>query len=219
MENESNNLTSMETPGSDDQGASPMYTPPPAPKVGGLFSKGNLLLMGLFAAALVGLYMIHVHSGAGSASAATKNTDAKMDSFLKTISELRKQGDKKVTVALDTTKFEARHRQVPLTDLHLNPFRYKPIENIGLPSEAATQPSDVVTSAAQDAAKKEVENALTKVKELKLQSIISGREPAALIDNNMVGVGQKIAGWTVVDIQPQQVKLTWRDQTHTLYLD
>jgi len=219
MENESNNMTSMETPGSDDQGQPPLYTPPPSPKAAGLFSRGNLLLMGLFAAALVGLYMIHVHAGAGSASAATKDADAKMDGFLQTVKDLRKQSDKKVSVALDTSKFEAKHRQVPLTDLHLNPFRYKPIEASGLPAEAATQPADMVPSPAQDAAKKEAENALAKVKELKLQSIMSGREPAALIDNNMVGIGQKIAGWTVVDIQPQQVKLKWKDQTHTLYLD
>lgn len=220
MDTPTNTLTTMDAP-AEPQGPAALYTPPPVMRSGGLLSRGNILLAGLFVAALVGLYIIHATAGPDSAAASTKEIDKKLDGFLKQLQDLKKQGGKKAT-AIDTSRFEARHRQIAVTDLHLNPFRYKPIEAAGaLPTITPTSQSASTAVPPQDtaAAAKEAADAIAKVKSLKLQSVMMGQEPAALIDGTMIGLGQKILGWTVVDIQSQTVRLQWRDKTYTLYLD
>jgi hypothetical protein len=61
--------------------------------------------------------------------------------------------------------------------------------------------------------------ALAAVKGFKLQSVLMGANPSdnlAMVSNNLLAVGQEIAGWTVRKIEPQRVTLSWRDQEHVL---
>jgi hypothetical protein len=57
---------------------------------------------------------------------------------------------------------------------------------------------------------------LAAAKGLKLQSVLSGRTPTAMISNNVLTVGQTISGWTVAEIHPRYVVLTW--ETHKFEL-
>ena len=65
----------------------------------------------------------------------------------------------------------------------------------------------------------EWKEAAAAAKRMQLQSILSsthGKRKVAMISNNLLTEGQRIDGWTVVQIQPRSVTLKWKDRTFVL---
>jgi len=59
---------------------------------------------------------------------------------------------------------------------------------------------------------------MAEVRKLRLQSVLVGRQTAAMVSNNLLTTGQTINGWTVSRIEPREVELTWKDQKYVLEL-
>jgi hypothetical protein len=191
---------------------------PPAAGRGRSLKQGNLLLAALFAAGIVGVYLLSLRNGPAVASAQEQDNEAAVATAL---SELKveaarqaKPSDKALAL-VDTFYYETRQRQVPLEHLAGNPFEYKP--------RASENPSPL-SAAATDAGEAPVENlrsteAMAAVRQLKLQSVLTGPHGAtAMISNNLLTEGQAIQGWTVAKIDPREVTLTWKDQSAKLKL-
>lgn len=178
-------------------------------------NRGNLLLIGLFVAALVGIYVIHLKGGPAKASAAVKETETRMEAFLKTLNSPQAKDSRAEAIA-NTFYYEAQQRQIPAAQLHNNPFIFKAL----VAAPRTTQPAASAATPAfpsEDQAKL-LSQALANAKTLNLQSIMMGSETKAMISNNLLSVGEHIAGWTIVEIGSRQVILKWKDQTYTLYM-
>lgn len=177
--------------------------------------QGNLVLGFLFTVAIGGIFMLHFSAGPQQASAAIQANESKMDSFLKTLVDVKNSCNDPASNAASLVNpfyFEARQRQVPAEQLQVNPFRLILPEADGPPSS----PLPTITPQANSAGPA-VGDMNEKLNALSLQSVMTGSAGAtAMISNNLLTVGQTISGWTVADIQPRQVTLRWGDQTHVL---
>ena len=99
-------------------------------------------------------------------------------------------------------------------DLGGNPFVFKP-----------AQPKPKLSGqikkrrARKDPAQQRVEDALADVKRLRLQMVVAGAAPTAVISDCFLEVGGVIQGWRVAEILPRQVVLTWQDKKHVLEME
>jgi len=216
MENEPTHNPNGQRPMSSDNlpPQASLYTPMP-PSHATVFSKTNILMAGLFVAALVGLYVIHASSGPTKASAASTDIDKKLVAFLADLRKQKAEG-KQQPELFDTSKFEATVRQMPPGDLLFDPFRYKPIEAES-EEEAVEDPEEQARIQYQ----KESSEAIARVKALKIQSILMGNVPVVMIEHvGNIRAGESVAGgWEVIDIDPFQVRLKWREETYILPLE
>jgi len=183
-------------------------------------SRGSLLLVGLFAAGLVGVYMLSLKAGPSEAAAEQSQTQSRVDSALSALSssaESRKLLARKDKAVIDTFYLESRHRQIPLSKLDVNPFEY------AAPPLATPEPTADLTppkppKMLRDEAR-EREQAMAAARDLVLESILTGEQGAmAMISKNLLMEGQRINGWTVSDIATDEVLLTWKDQEYLLQL-
>ena len=181
----------------------PVYTP--LPRKSTVFSKSNMLMAGLFMAALVGLYLIHANSGGPTPSAAKGQTvDSDVSKFLQDWRAREKSGVKLELV--DTAVYDTKLRQIPPENLLFNPFRYKPIE---APDTAGPKPDGPTEE--QIKFIRESEAAKARAKALKLQTIMMGANPTAIVDGSMVTLGETLASdWTLIEINPYEIILEWR---------
>jgi len=195
-------------PNSPDQlpPQAPVYTP--LPRKSTVFSKANMLMAGLFVAALVGLYLIHASSGPTKASAGTPDIDKQLIQFLKDFQLRDSQPD-----LIDTDQYDVRLRQLPPDDVRTDPFRYKPIDtptvngNTVVPDEAAVKLA------------KMREDALKRVEKVKIQSLSMGKEPAVLIENSLYTIGHTVAvDWLLTEISPYDIKLQWNGAPQVTYI-
>ena len=179
---------------------------------------GNLLIVAIFAASLIGLYIYSLSRGPKKASAQEKLVEALVDSAILTLRALSQKGPRNSSAndVVKTFYYEAEQRQVPHDKLAGNPFVFTPLK----PTEPVRlEPVEVEKPKVSDSVQKEVSSALAEVRKLKLQSVMLGsKSTIAVISNNLLSVGQDINGWTVVSIEPRKVVLTWKDQKHVLEL-
>ena len=186
------------------------------PKRNGFLTRGSLVLLGVYATGFAALYVLGHSGGPKSAKGEQNLVYAKVDAALNQMDaqpasgELNQQTDAKAIV--DNFYTAARLRQVDRSRLARNPFVFKdkPPETQPVVVPKEVDPKDSVPS--------ELKAAMAAVKTLKLQSVLVGKSPAALVSNNLVSTGQNIKGWTVTRISPGEVELTWRDQKHVLEL-
>ncbi len=186
------------------------------PKRSGFLTRGSLVLLGVYATGFAALYVLG-HSGGPKAAKGEQNlVYAKVDAALNLMEaqpgagELNKRTDAKAIVEEFYTA--ARQRQVDRGRLARNPFVFK---------DKAPEAAPVVVPKEvdpKDSVPAELKAAMAAVKTLKLQSVLVGKCPAALVSNNLVTNGQNIKGWTVTRISPREVELTWKDQKHVLEL-
>jgi hypothetical protein len=185
-----------------------------------LMTRGNLLLGGLFALGILGIWLLHFRTGPAQASAAVLANESRMDTFLQTLNQIRassKDAASDGAAVVHTFYYESRQRQVPIAQLRANPFCFvlpappppqAPALSPQAPASAPAGPDDDAAAFTQ---------AMKAAGELTLQSVLTGSAGAtAMISNNLLTVGQKIAGWTVLDIQPRQVLLEWKGHRQTL---
>jgi len=177
-------------------------------------ANGNLVLVVLFAAGVLGVYLLSLQGGPAVASAEDMKNQVRVDTALKQLKIVNQHGKRGT---LDTFYYEARQRQIPLKELKDNPFVYVP------PKPAAVTPGSAKMRAAIAAQRartlQQAGEAMKALKSLQLESVLSGSSGSiAMISGDLVVRGQKIKGWTVERIEPRQVMLSWQGHEHTLKL-
>jgi hypothetical protein len=164
-------------------------------------NRTSMLLFGVLMVGLGGYYFMYANSGPAVAAAAT----AEAQQADQTISQFLSAGEENIRVMrqlrLTTDKVVAQFRnsevaQVPLSDLHANPFKY-------------AQVSDDATAAVAAAKKREEERqaVLKSVQNLQLQSILHGAKPTCMVNNQMYTEGQTVGGFTIEKISPGAVNV------------
>jgi hypothetical protein len=187
----------------------PIDEPKPGP-----LNRANLMLAVLFAAGIVGLWMLSLRNGPQQASAQQKSVEMKIDAALTQFGAITAGKSATETAAVvDTFYYEAKQRQVPADELEGNPFVYVAPTSDSTPDATSSTPQPAArTEQAQTKAK-----ALSAVKQLKLQSVLMGNGGVtAMISNNLLTKGQSIHGWTVTEITSRTVTLEWDDQQYVL---
>jgi len=176
---------------------------------------GNLMLLAMFAAGIVGLYVLSRRNGPSSALAAQNLAHAKVEAALDVLgaapteAEVERQSGARAMVNEFYTA--ARQRQVDKRDLRGNPFVFRGVRPAAPKPVQPKKPAEPVNKVPE-----ELRQAMAAVEGLRLQSILCGNQTTALISSNLVTVGQTIRGWTVTRISPRQVELTWKDKKHVL---
>ncbi len=198
------------------QCATPM---PAAPKATGnpFLTRGSLVLLGIYAAGFLALYVLGLRSGPKTAQGEQNLVYAKVDAALNLMDaqpsdgELTQRTNAKAIV--DDFYTAAKQRQIDRTRLAGNPFIFRQKQPEAAPVEIV---KEVVP---EDKAPAELKAAMAAVKTLRLQSVLGGPQTtAALVSNNLLTTGQTIKGWTVARIGQREVELTWKDQKYVLEL-
>jgi hypothetical protein len=177
--------------------------------------RNNLILACLFAAGLLGVYLLSLRGGPTQASAEQLQAEQQVDAALLAKSPSIKDSRSAKTI-VDSFYEEARLRQIPIGSLKTNPF----LQRVRLAAAIAPAATNPAESAIATVASMDQTAATDAVKQLKLQTILSGADGRALamISNNLISEGQTISGWTVIKINPKDVTLSWKDQKYTLQL-
>jgi hypothetical protein len=164
-----------------------------------------LVILGLVLAVAGGGYLWHARGGPASADAAS--TEA--DKASQTVSKFLDGGTKNVAMMekmlRDTEKVVQQFlnypsmKQVPLADLHTNPFRMRNEKTEdGKPSESET--------AAKKRREEERQAVLKAVATLNLQSVIhSGTLKSCMINNTLYTEGQQVDDFVIERIDPGAV--------------
>lgn len=186
--------------------------PMAAPRRLSFFTRGNLVMAGAIAIALVVIVFLHFQVRPSAASAAVADSEKKVDTFLKVCGSAKKDSAQAISL-VESLRQENIGRQVPVSDLKANPFEFR--SPMG---PAINNPSPTPATATPVRSQEEM-IAMERADALTLQSVITGpRGSTAMISNTLCTPGRTIQGWTVTKIQPRQVTLTWRDKQVVLRL-
>jgi len=203
-------------PAGESHVAAPAAAPSPLARVLLAVKQGNILLVALVLAGLAGVYLLSLKGGPAAASAQQVQDEMKVDAALTNFkhSPTGSLSSQKSRTIVDMFYHEMRQKQVSASELNGNPFVFK------IPGPSAEAPlGEQPDRAARVDPDLGGPAALAAVKGFKLQSVLMGANPSdnlAMVSNNLLAVGQEIAGWTVRKIEPQRVTLSWRDQEHVL---
>ncbi|HUS92690.1 MAG TPA: hypothetical protein VM695_12610 [Phycisphaerae bacterium] len=209
----------------------PGNPPPPAPQpveeaapiqpkasCSPFLTPGNLLVLGMFAAAIVGVYVLGRRVGPATALAGQELVHAKVEAALSVLEAGPTPGDlaQRTTAKAIVGEFytAAKQRQIGVRGLRGNPFIFQDIRERE-PPPPAPEPAKVPV----DTVPEDQKQALAQLKTLKLQSILFGPQTTmAVISSNMVTAGEEIGGWKVERITAQEVELSWKDLKHVLVM-
>lgn len=178
--------------------------------------RGYLLVIAMALVALGGLYLLSEWRGPEKASAEVRTAELQVDDALARLGGHGPGGEHTDVKALvDGFYSQAKERQVPAGALSRNPFVYHPVRVAPLP---IVKPPKKSTPSQVEAAQ-EARDALKEVRKLRLHVVLIGpTQRSAIISNDLLTVGQKIAGWTVTQIEPKRVVLKYKEYTHELKL-
>jgi hypothetical protein len=180
----------------------------------GVLSRNNLVLAGLFLGGIAVIAVLHFKAGPQTAAAASTANDTQMDTLLASLTQVKNDCRSAASSSvIHQFYFEAKQRQVPPEQLTGNPFRMvlpqappAPAELQGPPQAAAPDPEVLALA-----------EALDNIRDLTLQSVLTGSSGAtAIVSNEVLTVGQNVRGWTVVEIAPKQVVLQWKSHRHIM---
>jgi len=183
----------------------------------GPINQANLVLAGLFAVGIVVVYLLSLGDGPAQASAEQLAVEQQVESVLEKLDQKVEDPGNQVLKAskeMQGHQVAMRQRQVAAEDLGGNPFVFKPAQ----PKPKLAQKSKK-RRATKDPAEQTWDRALARVKRLSLQMVVTGPVPKASISDCFLGVGGVIQGWTVAEILPQKVVLTWRDKKYILEME
>ena len=169
--------------------------------------QGNILIVLVLIVAAAALYILREWKVApGVSSAEARLMEATVDSAILQLGQAGASA-RAADVEKVVNAFYARaeRRQIPLGDLGRNPFQFQ----AGLmppPTAGTTDPARQGPPPPQE------------VQDLKLQSILIGQSgnSIAMINNNMLTVGQTIRGWTVKEIHLRKVILEYKGRIYEL---
>jgi hypothetical protein len=158
---------------------------------------GTLVVGGLIAAAAAMTYFMHLRTGPAKAAAnpATANADATITQFLSNDSqnaERMRQLLKDTEKAVQQFQQQPAKTQVPIENLKTNPFR---TELTAAKNEEAEKAAD----------KKKKDELLQAAAALKVQTIMSGKRKAAVINGTLRTEGEEVNGFEVEKINADTV--------------
>lgn len=170
--------------------------------------QSNILIVLVLIVAAGALYVLREWKVApGASSAEARLMEATVDSAILQLGQAGASA-RAADVEKVVNAFYARaeRRQIPLEDLGRNPFQFQsglmppPTADKGGPARPTGPPAP------------------QQVRNLKLQSILIGQSGSsiAMINNNMLTVGQTIRGWTVKEIHLRKVILEYKGRTYEL---
>ncbi len=183
-------------------------------------SNGNLMLIGMFVVAGVAVWILRAQVGPETASAEQQQAEVKIGAALAMIngSMWGKPAEQKTESVLKSFHYKARDRQIPISNLTGNPFRFK-LPKLKKPSKGPRKVTKTPTSKTRYAHEEHLARALAVVGGLKLQSVLVGPSgDMAMISGNLIAKGQEIEGWVVSEIGAREVVLTWGARKHVLYM-
>jgi hypothetical protein len=205
-------------PGASAETAAPEDYVESKPRV----NNSTVALIGAFAAALIVLYLLGLQNKPRAAVADTHEIEltARIDKILGSNNEQVKMGNffdaSSRLVAKLQNRFDDRALAV---EIEGNPFEHvipKPA-----PPPVSTAPDLTPRGPVEDPAIKAARAALLRqvaadYDSLRLDAIMLGPRPVALIKGRSVTIGDQLGHLTVKDIQQGQVLLTFEDQTFRL---
>jgi len=193
-------------------------------------TEGILLVVLLVAVGGAALWVMRMSTGNISDSAVTREVEAKIEQTLAKMSRpellhptdpLKAENmrslfaDTEAVVAIFNE--DPADKQVPLTLVKKNPFdvsiiKPKPVE----PEVAAVMdtPEDPDRAARERRLRLAAE-----VSRLRLQSVVGGRMPVAVINDQLFRVGQTVNGFEITRIHDMAVRLTAEGETFQLKMD
>lgn len=172
-------------------------------------AKDHLVLAGMAIVAMGCILALSARHGPARASAQQMAVEQQVEGAIEKLAAPDGGTDPescRAQAVIATFYCQAEQRQVPRHKLQCNPFVFQTPYRTPKPrpikaSAAALQPSAAVAEA------------LAAAKTFTLQSILVGSHSrTAMISNNLLSKGQRIQGWTVVEIHPRQVELRWKDK-------
>lgn len=193
-------------------------------------SAGTLIILGVLVVAAGSLYAMRLsQQDIAAGTAAAKDVEAKVEQALAKLTQpqamaaddplakrnldaLFRDTDSIITMfASDMTK-----RQVPIDYVQKNPF-VLPVTREPDPTPVPGAPVQVVERR-DDGRLKKIQ---AEVKELKLQTVMEGRVPVAIINGSFVQVGQKVGSLVLksLDSKTRSVELEWENQTFKLTME
>lgn len=135
---------------------------------------------------------------------------------LDTTSADPKQGDVSVVhIEQLVREFDGyiRQRQIPLSQLHANPFR---VTSAKIEAKAETNQKEAAAAAAEEARRRQI---LEVGARLTLGSVlVSGEKRFAVVSGKVCSVGDVVCGFQVQQIEPNRVVLACEGETVTLAL-
>lgn len=183
-------------------------------------TRTNIVLVVLFVAGVATVYALSLHKGPAEASAREKLMESTVDSAILRLKQTPAPGPGRLPDAVATRDLlrnfagQIIRWQVPLSKLPKNPFVFvRPTPAVAQVVEVPPEPARPEKTPEQIT----YEQAMIRLKQLHLQSVMMGSEAGvAIISNNLLTVGQQIDGFTVKRIDRQAVVLTWQGQEFVL---
>lgn len=191
----------------------------PGPTRSPFLTPGSLLVLGVFAVGIAGIYALSLRIGPSKALGGQNLMHAKVEAALNVLDAVPAVTDAERTNSAKAIVGEfytaAKQRQVSVRGLKGNPFVFVD-PRPPAPAPAPAPKPEEVKKPEEDGK----QQALAEIKRLKLQTIMVGpNSTMALVSSNLVTTGQTIGGWKVERITPRQVHLSWKDMTHVMEIE
>lgn len=178
----------------------------------------NVVLAAMFIAGIVAVYALKLSVKPKDATAAQQENETKVKARIAALSQSstrKPTGRSENDSVMNALHNDARQRQIPTSVVVKNPFVFNkpkpkpPPASVAGDKQAANRDPDAELLKAK---------ALSDVRRLELQSILTGAKPLAMISSRSLTVGDRISGWTVSAVKSMHVTMTWKDKSgkHTL---
>lgn len=170
-------------------------------------NSATLMLVGVFAAGLMVIYFLGMHNKPRAASAEQAANQARMDSAIASLLARKGGGEEIKNLFKDTDRLVAMFYNYPGggpadDELPNNPFAMDSATihapDVAIPVERNNYDEQERLRKAADA-----------FAQLKLESVIMGKRPMAMINHKIVTIGTKIGDFTVSEIEGQRVVLNY----------
>jgi len=179
-------------------------------------TRGNLMLIGMLAAGVVGVWVLSLRNGPSSALADQQLVHTRVEVALQVLGDGPTEADaqRRSNARAIVREFytAAKQRQVPVKQLKGNPFVFES----AAPPEKNTAPKEPPKPKI-DPLDVERDRALEAVKGLHVIGILAGDPPTASITGaGNVRVGDRVVGWKVTRIDRRTVEVHWSNAKHKL---
>jgi hypothetical protein len=177
-----------------------------------LTNHGNLLMPALFVLGVVGVYLLGLRAGPRQVSADEQQNELRVETALVRLDQFS-ENDEDAEAVVRSFYTDTRRRQIPIDQLARNGFVFDPRDATDDGRRTDRSAVDETNLGGSSA----LHRAVAKAKTLRLQSVLSGQNGSrALISDNLLSEGQTIEGWTVSEIRPRSVVLTWQGHQYVL---
>ena len=179
--------------------------------------RGNIVLAVMTAASLGAVGLLALRAKPQAASAEETQAGTQLEATIAMLDMPAHVRDGKADTMKEAFYCESARRQIPMEKLLGNPFVFVSPEP---PPETTTKPDKSSSRSAKRQSlsrNEEFSRAMREVRKLELESVLLGPQgPVAMISGNLLAKGQIISGWTISEIRPLEVVLTWRNRKHAL---